>query len=268
MARINASNVSIGMNAQDAKIPGYREGTTKNGDKYISLNLYAKDDNNNRINFESFGMESKVIKTMDNDGNKIEINWEDRFDPEVISNCRNVHILAVNGERHQFISGYDMNQYIIDHFDEIKEKKLTITATISKDFYNSVIRNRYQIQNIYEANEDTKSVIRCSVEYFWNKDCIDTADFVYDRKTTINGYSQEYIPEIKERRYVPMPLMLDCSKIDFDNEKHVKMLAFKLILNLRLLFGILLLLADIFESSFNFEYVSDIDLRSASILLI
>lgn len=215
-------------NGQDAKVPGFREINGKaNG---ISMNLVAVAEQNNRAFMECAGFKNDVIKTFDNDNNKIEINWEDREDEDVIKKVANYrkNVIVLNGERREFVATLDFIQFIRDNIDEIKGKDFTITGQIQKNEYNGKISDRFQIQNMFEVTEEKKHQLRVYGDFFFNADGIDLADWKSERKITFNGYTKEYMNKEHPSAYVEKTITLDASKIDLTNEKHVALLAFRL----------------------------------------
>ena len=220
------------LNRIDSKFPYYSEGKTKEtGAKYHRFNLAIVDDKNNRIMTELFGMVQKEIKTMDTDNEKISILWEDRNDKaimdKVASYKKNVFSF-VDDERKEFISTYDAVEYLKDHADDLKDNKVEVTVGVSLNIYKGKISNRYEIRNIYKIDDDKKQQLKITGDFFFNKDSIDISEWKENKKLIINGYVQGYIQEKKATMYVPQTIVLDCGKIDFDNENHVKQLRFKL----------------------------------------
>lgn len=218
----------------------YRHGKTKDtkkdgkivpGKDYSSVNFQVVQEKNNRAFVEMFGMKSSTIKTMDTDFKAIEIDWDERDDEDVKKSVANVkkNTIKIDDDRNDFIASYDAVEYIKDHINELNGKIVTITGQRSKNVYNGKISNRFQLSNIYTVDdEDSPKKLQVTMELFFNKESIDTADWADEKKLYINGYTEEYISDVKENRYVPQQIVFDCSKIDFKNEKHVKAVSFRL----------------------------------------
>ena len=64
--------------------------------------------------------------------------------------------------------------------------------------------------------------------FYFTKDSIDDSEWRENKKLFLNGWISAYIDKDTGNKYVPQQLVFDCSKIDFDNEKHVKLVNFKL----------------------------------------
>ena len=221
------------LNSMDSKYPYYSKGDTKNGNEYHTFRVAITDSNNNRAILELFGSVQDTIYTMDNDNNKIEISWDDRDDKDVVASVANYkkNIFSfVDDERKEFISPYDAVAYLKEHADDLKDSKVGITCNVDKNIYKGKISDRYTIRNIYSVDEDKKEILRITGDFFFNKESLDTSEWKENKKLIINGYVQAYISEKKKTMYVPQTIVLDCGKLDFENEKHVSLLEFKLAL--------------------------------------
>lgn len=217
-------------NGEDTKNPYIRVGTSNSGNEYKSFNCSLKAAKNNTAYAELFGMKQDVIKTVDTDNNKIDVQWEDRKDKEVVDATANYrkNVIVIGEDRNEFISPYDAIGCLVDNIDELKANKITITGQISKNVYNGKITDRFQIQNVYTVNEDIKSQFKCNDVYYFNKESFETADWKAEKKLTINGWISTYISDVRANKFVAHPIVFDCSKIDFDNEDHRKKVNFKL----------------------------------------
>lgn len=219
------------LNKMESKYPYYSSGKTKNGDKYHRFNLAVTDDKNNRITVELFGMVQDEIKTMNADNEKISVAWDDRNDEAIINTVANYKknsFSFVGDERKEFIAPYDAVEYLNEHADELKGENIGVTCSVDLNVYKGKVSNRYTIRNIYKIDDDKKKQIKITGDFFFNKDSIDTSDWKSEKKLAINGYVQGYIADKKKTMYVPQTIVLDCSKIDFENEKHLDQLKFKL----------------------------------------
>ena len=226
MGRFNFTG-KVRVNGQDTKYPAYRNGKTKSGDKYSSINFFVNAADNNSANVEIFGMISDEIRAgKDEDGNERIIKWEDRKDKSIVDEVDNFrkHVMSLgdNDDRQSFIAPYDAVEFLNDNITELKGKRVTVTGRITKNEYNGKISDRFQIQNVYLAGEDKKDALTIVEEIFFNKDSIDTSDFKEEKKILVSAYTKEYIDKEHPAVYVPCILVIDCSKIDLENEQHVK----------------------------------------------
>lgn len=223
----------IDANKLSDKVPYVRSLKTDKGKKGTGINLVCIAKKNNRAFMESVGFEQDEIKSKDTDNKDIEISWEDREDEDIIKSVASYrkHVISLDGERKEFIADKDFCDYIVEHIDDIKGKRCTVTGQIRKNFYNGKVSDRFQIQNIYEIDEDNdkkKNGLSVTAEFYWTKDSIDTSDFKEEKKIRINGYTSEYISKKEGNKFVPLTIILNCSKVDFENESHVAKLGFRL----------------------------------------
>ena len=215
-------------NKEESKNPWLRSGKTKNGNDYQTLGAIVVADKQNRGYMELFGMAGNAIKNKDNEGNNIEIAWEDRLDESVISSVRNKQIIRIGEDRYEFITPWDFIEFVKEHKAELEGKNVCVTGRINKNVYNGTISDRFQINNLYVVDDDTKHSLTVTEEIFFNKDSIDTADWKEEKKVSLNGWVEAYDSDSKENKLFPRQLVLDCTKIDFENEKHIKLLQYKL----------------------------------------
>ncbi len=219
---------------EDAKVPAVR----KIGDSGLGINATVIVSKNNRAYVEAVGWQNDIIKTKDTDGNNIDIDWDDRFDDDVIKSVVNYrkNVITDGDDRQEFITPYDFCEYIKDHIDELKDKRFAVTGQTQENFYNGKESKRFQINNLYVVDKDDerKNKLELTTVIYWNKESIDTTDFKEEKKIYINAYTQEYLSgrdlgsDGGENRYIPIQLILDCSRIDFENDQHLKMLKYNL----------------------------------------
>ena len=214
---------------EGAKVPFIRK-IDKEKVHGMSMNLTAIAEQNNRAFLEMAGFKNDKIQTFDNDRNKIEIDWDDRNDPDVIKSVAGFKrfVIAFDDERHEFITEYDFIEFVRDHLDDIKGKVFTITGQIRKNEYNGKITDRFQINSMYEVTDERKNQFRVYGEFFFSGDGVDTSEWKHDKKITFNGYTTEYIDKNHKDVLVAKSIIFDASKIDFENERHVALLTFKL----------------------------------------
>lgn len=214
----------------NAKMYYLREGKTSNKNNYKSINMQVVQEKNNRAFVELFSMKSDVIKTMDNEGNKVDIAWEDRFDADVVKSVASYKktVLKTDDERKEFISAYDAIEYFIDNIDEFKGKDVTVTGQRTKNLYKDKLSDRFQITSIRVAEEDAPKKLTVTMDFYFDKSSFDTTDWAKEHKLYINGYTEEYLSDLKENRYVAQQIVFDCSKIDWENEKHRGLVNYRL----------------------------------------
>ena len=215
----------------DSSKKGYfdRSGTSKNGQPYTSVTFSVASTPNNRGYVEIFGMQRDTIKTFDNDNNKIEVDWDDRNDEGVLKTVRQKNVMNFTEDgRKEFIADFDVANFIKDHVFELDKKKVTVTGQVNKDFYNGAARDRFVVQSIYVADDNVKTGLNIMGDFFFTKDSFDTTDWKKEHKLIIDGYTKEYVASEKKQMYVPRQLIFDCSKLDFDNDRHISLANYRL----------------------------------------
>lgn len=219
----------------------FREGETKEkkgkdgkkipGKPYVSVNLQIIQEKNNRGFIEAFGMKSDTIETVDKDAQKISIDWSDRFDDDVVKEVADFRKFTVNigDKKNKYVSSYDAIKDIVDNIDELKGKTVIVSGQRKKNEYNGKITDRFEFNSIKTVDdEDTVKRMTVNMELLFNKESIDSNDWKDEHKLYINGWTEEYISEIRENRFLDQQIVFDCSKVDWENEKHINQVKFRL----------------------------------------
>lgn len=219
----------VDYNSMESKVPYYRE-ITGNA-KGASLSLTCIEAKNNRAFLELAGFVNKSITTTNTDNKKIEIAWDDRLDEDSIKRVANFrkHVITLNEKRYEFIAELDFIKFICDHIDEIKGRKYQFTGQVRANEYKGKITERFQIQNMFEiTDENKKNALTVSGEFYFNKDSIDAAEWSKEKKLYLNGWTSEYIDKQHPDVFVAKQLVFDCTKINFEEQRHVQILNYRL----------------------------------------
>lgn len=206
----------------------------KEGQKMASMNLGIKESKNNIGFVEIFGAIPKngEIKTKDTDGNDITVKWGDRLSPDVIKTVAYYKKYIVdlgkdNGGRKEFISPYDMILYLKDTLPNYTGH-VCVTGQLKKQPYQDRYLDKFEFQNIYAVDSEEKTRLNITADIYYNKSCINKDNWKTDKVIELNGYIEQYISEEKENKFIPQDFIFNASKIDPNNEKHVKLLNHKL----------------------------------------
>ena len=212
-------------NSESSKVPYLREITGG-----LALSLISIEAKNNRAFVEMSGFKNDPIKTKDNDGEDIEIAWDDRFDEDSLKKVASYrkHVITVEDVRKEFISELDFIGFVRDNIADLKGKRFQITGQTRVNEYKGKITDRFRIQSMYEVDDSKKNELRLNGDFFFNKESIDTADFAKERKIYLNGWTFEYVNKEVKNRFVAKQLVFDCSKLNFEDEKHIAILNYKL----------------------------------------
>lgn len=218
----------LSFNGEKTKNPWYRQGKTKSGNDYHTFNCAVVADENNREYTELFGMIQDVIKTTNLNGDKIEIDWNDRDDKDSISEVSSMRKYKANidNNRVEAITPYDFVEYLKNNKDAMTKGRFTVSGNVTKNIYNGTVSNKFQIQNVYQVEEEAKSKLTIDGEIFYRTEDIDVSDWTSEKKIYFNAFTKEYVDG--SNKYVPQQFVFDASKVNPDNEKHIKQLIFKL----------------------------------------
>lgn len=207
--------------------------TTNNRTReYLSLNFGIKESDTNMAFVEGFDSAVDTIQTYDTDNNKIEVDWADRNDPEIVKSVANYRKYIVDlGDdtdgRQEFITQYDMINYLDTALRNYKGK-LTVTGTYSRSEYKGTYYDKFRIQNVFAVEEEKKNRLGLTVDFYYNKDSVDKTDYKEDKKIYIDGYILQYVNKDEGNKYFPMRLVFNGSKYDMDNPKHVQLYDYKM----------------------------------------
>ena len=240
--RINFTG-EIFMPKQTDKFGFIIKGKSANKKEYLRMNLGVKENEHNMAFTEMFGSEQDVIKVKDTDGNNLDIDWKNRFDPDLVavvafsrktivdftglvvpsSLCEKLdelHVeyeeadLGVELKRAEFLSQYDAIKYVGLVSEQLKGKRILVTGQHKINAFKGKFSDRYQATNIYLAREDAKNGLFVYVEVFFNKDSYDGADEKTEKVTRLNGYVPMYINKDEGTKYMPKTFVFNYAKAD------------------------------------------------------
>lgn len=222
---------------KDSKRPFLREfektieGTNKKC-QMLSLNFGVKTDNTQIGYVECFGMTRDKIYVFDADNNKLEIDWEDRFDE--IDNIPNYNRFVIDlgedyGGRQEFLTEYDFIQSLASTLPDY-DGRVVVSGTYTKDWYvdGQKWNDRFNIQRVYAAKPDVKNRLAVIAELFYSKDCVDKSEYDDEKKIYLNAYIDQYINKDEGHMLVPFQAVFSSAKYDMENEKHKKILKYKM----------------------------------------
>ena len=228
--RFNFTGI-VSLPKADAKRPFVKE-MVKNKKKMLSLNFGVKESDNNMGFVEAFDGEQTEIMTMNTDNEKITIKWADRFDEEVVKTVASYKKTVVDlgeelGGRKEFITLYDAIEYIRENLPKYTGK-VTVVGQMVKEFYNGKYYDKFKLQSLYAVPDDRKNRLLITSDIYYNKNCVDKSDYKSDKVIYVDGYIQQYINKDEGTKYIPQRFVFNASKYDPENEKHQKLLNYKL----------------------------------------
>ena len=223
----------------DAKRPFYKEITkkdekTKENKRMLSMTFGVKETDMNMAFVEAFDSQQKVIKTMDIDNEKLDVDWEDRFDEDIIAKVANYRKYIVDlgdehGGRQEFITVYDMIEHLNKYMPDYKGR-VVVTGQFTRDWYakKKTYFSKFRVQNVFAAPEERKNRLLLNMDLFYNRDSLDDSDFDETKKMTLDCYIEQYISKDEGRKYVPIQVVFSGAKYDLTNEKHKKLFDYKM----------------------------------------
>ena len=107
---------------------------------------------------------------------------------------------------------------------------MVVTGQFTRDWYakKKMYFSKFRIQNVFAAPEERKSRLMITADLFYNKDSFDDSDFDENKKITLDCYIEQYINKDEGRKYVPIQVVFSGAKYDMENERHKKLLNYKL----------------------------------------
>ena len=207
---------------------------TKETKKMLSMSFGIKETDMNMAFVEAFESQQKVIKTMDVDNEKMDVDWDDRFDEDIIEKVANYRKYIVDlgdehGGRQEFITAYDMIEHLREHLPNY-DGRVVVTGQFTRDWYakKKTYFSKFRIQNVFAAPEERKNRLLLTMDLFYNKNSLDDSDFDENKKMTLDCYIEQYINKDEGRKYVPIHVVFSGAKYDLENEKHKKLFDYKM----------------------------------------
>ncbi len=207
---------------------------TKETKKMLSMTFGIKETDMNMAFVEAFDSQQKVIKTMDVDNEKMDVDWDDRFDEDIISKVASYRKYIVDlgddhGGRQEFITAYDMIEHLREYLPDY-DGRVVVTGQFTRDWYakKKMYFSKFRVQNVFAAPEERKNRLLLTMDLFYNKASLDDSDFDESKKMTLDCYIEQYINKDEERKYVPIQVVFSGAKYDLENEKHKKLFDYKM----------------------------------------
>lgn len=207
---------------------------TKETKKMLSMTFGIKETDMNMAFVEAFDSQQKVIKTMDVDNEKMDVDWDDRFDEDIIEKVANYRKYIVDlgdehGGRQEFITAYDMIEHLREHLPNYNGR-VVVTGQFTRDWYakKKMYFSKFRVQNVFAAPEERKNRLLLTMDLFYNKNSFDDSDFDESKKMTLDCYIEQYINKDEGRKYVPIQVVFSGAKYDLENEKHKKLFDYKM----------------------------------------
>lgn len=211
----------------NAKVHFFREweATWKNGKKVSCRTIrFAVAVENNIAFVDLFGQKTDTITYRNADKQIVEIPWEERNKPEVISSFypqSRLYRAALGDDDLSFVSAYDMIGWIYQNLPNY-DGNISVKGTWKRtQGTNGKWYDNFEIQRIYDAGKNKQRLL-INADIWYNKDCIDSSLAKDEKRYIINGYIPNYVNEEKKTMMIAAPFIFDFSKVDMHNENHVQ----------------------------------------------
>jgi len=129
-------------------------------------------------------------------------------------------------DRHEFIHEYDAIVFLANKLEEYKNYKFKLTGQVDFSESKGKFYRKFKPTTIEIVPNDTPNQLRSLMDIFFTKDSLDDKDFKKEKKVYVDGYVMCYDGNAKKDQFFPQQLMINASKLDFENETHVKRLEF------------------------------------------
>ena len=184
----------------------------------------------NKVFVKMVGFKQDNIRVALGKGEKMEVPWDKRFDDSILAKAPSWAKTRINigGETKEFLSDWDAIEYLDEHYDDYKDKKISLSIKWDKNPYNGEAKDQFTIGGVFLAKDDIKPKLNMRTVFYWNKDSIDDADWDSSKILRVNGYIKSYDRDAKKDLFFPQTLTLNCSKIDFENEHQKALVDYRL----------------------------------------
>lgn len=214
-------NLSIPDKDKDSFFKTWEGG--KNSDrKMAKMNFYVQESKANSCKVECFGMEYDTLRVGYEDGKPIEVKWADRFDEEIIKEVPKYkkYIVDLDGEEKHFLSQYDFILYLAEVLPK-HEGKVECRGRFVKSPYEGEVYDHYELDTV-KASTDSRNRLEIEMDLFYNKDCVDLAEYNEKKRIILNAYTKQWMSKDEGEKFFPQKVILDISKaLESEDEKSV-----------------------------------------------
>ena len=214
----------ISKKSDDSFIRRFKGGKNGNTDMIVAR-FGVKESGTNSMWVESFGVKYDTIVTYDGN-DKIEIPWEDRFNPDVLADIPSYRLYIAefdDGEK-RFLSKYDFVEYLEEKLPAY-DGKIYCSGRYSRSMWKGQLYDKFEVDTVRATTAERNS-LHLKLDLYYNKDCVDVSEFEDKKRITIDGYIRQYVGKDEGEMYFPQTVVLDVSKFDDtpQHQKYAKML--------------------------------------------
>lgn len=170
---------------------------------------------------------STKVHTLDKDNKKLELNWQDRNIQTIKENVASFKKIKVQLEptapTEEFLTEYDA----IQHLKHLRKgQRYEVTGDIQfgryyNDKTNKTVNTvKYIPKTIMPVGDDVKNKAEAVIHFVFDKDSMDESRFKEDKCIDFRGYVTSYDSESKKQILLPLDMVLNGTKFDFNNQEH------------------------------------------------
>lgn len=126
---------------------------------------------------------------------------------------------ALGEERKQFLTSYDFIEYVREVLPTY-QGKVEVTGRMKKRFYNGKYATDFEVTGIYARAESDKNKLSLTMDFFYNKDCVDKTELEDKKRVYITGYVSQYMNSTEKNKFIPQKVIFDFSKYNMENPIH------------------------------------------------
>lgn len=127
---------------------------------------------------------------------------------------------------HEFITEFDMIQYIVQNIENLKDKKFKVKGSIDMNEWKGNFYRKFKVESMELMPSDAKNQFKGLIDIFFNNDCVDDRDFETDKKVYVDGFIQSYDSKVKKDLFYPQQFVINASRLDITDPETIKRVNF------------------------------------------
>lgn len=128
--------------------------------------------------------------------------------------------------KHEFLSRVDMIKEVKDlvNTSEGTNTIFKISGNIALNEWKGKIYRNFEVKRIEKATDKDKIGLKGNFDIYFNSESLDETLFEDTKKYVVSAWTKSYDSQLKQDIFLPITLIADGSKLDLENEKHVRRL--------------------------------------------
>ena len=223
----------IGQPVIPSKRPAFSETTfIRDGKPNTAMTArFGIRDGNNCMFVDGFDSPAAIINSLNDKMERVEIDWDSRFDPDVLSHTPSFrkYYVNLNDDRREFLTQFDMMNHLKEVLPEFTndivvsgELRITPNRKNPGGFYYS-----YSFNSVRAAKPDESRKFTITADLYYNKNSLDKTDVKSTGKYFLNAYTPVYISSEESVKYIPFNAAFNVACYNLSDEMHKKIYNFK-----------------------------------------